>query len=51
MDNNCNMKWLEWAKELTYRCLQNGFRGVHRDSPILFASFFRPLLRQCIGHK
>ena len=36
---------------LIYRCLQNGFRGVHRDSPILFASFFRPLLRQCIGHK
>jgi hypothetical protein len=24
------------------------FSGVHRDSPILFASFFRPLPHQCI---
>ena len=36
---------------LIYRCLQNGFTGVQKVSPIFFASFFRPLLRQCIGHK
>ena len=47
--NKDEKRW--FYNSLIYRCLQNGFRGVHRDSPILFASFFRPLLRQCIGHK
>jgi hypothetical protein len=35
-------------RPLMYSCLPTTYRGVHGDSPILFAVFCRALLRQSI---
>lgn len=37
MDNNCNMKWLEWAKELQFLA-QVGLTYTKDDFPRIFAT-------------